>query len=125
MEALIIHPTERHLAISLKPDTGKLSFNGRSLPEDSKAFFNPIIKWLQEYAKNPAPLTECSLKMEYFNSSSRKCFVDVFSVLNTIRKNGHAVTIIWNYEEDDDELKDMGEKYSSIYKDITFELHPY
>ena len=125
MEALNINASERKLAVSLDPVTGKLSFTGRSLPEDAKAFFNPIVNWLHDYALAPAERTECSLKMEYFNSSSRKCFVDVFRMLDSIREAGHKVVIIWYYEEDDDELLDIGEKYQSIYKMIEFQLIPY
>ena len=125
MEALNIKASERKLAVSLDPETGKLSFTGRSLPEDAKAFFNPIINWLQEYGKAPAARTECSLKMEYFNSSSRKCFADVFGILDSIRKQGNVVVIIWYYEQDDDELQDIGEKYKGIYEMMEFQIIPY
>ena len=124
MEDLNIQASERKLAVSLSC-SGKLSFTGRSIPEDAKAFFTPIVNWLQEYALAPAPRTECSLKMEYFNSSSRKCFVDVFHILDSIRKQGNTIVIIWHYEEDDDELKEIGEKYRSIYEMMEFQLIPY
>lgn len=124
MEDLNIQASERRLAVSLSC-SGKLSFTGRSIPEDAKAFFTPIVNWLREYAQSPPPRTECSLKMEYFNSSSRKCFVDIFSVLDLIRQQGKTVVIIWHYEEDDDELKSMGEKYRNIYDKMEFQLLPF
>ena len=124
MDSLIIQPTERFLSVSLIAETGKFSFEGRSLPENGKEFFNPILDWLKKYALNPAAQTECTFKMEYFNSSSRKCFVDVFAVLDSIRLKGHSINIIWQYEEADDELKEMGEEYQNIY-DLDFELRPY
>ena len=124
MDDLIIKPTERLLSVSLVPETGKFVFEGRSLPEDAKDFFKPIVRWLEQYAHSPAPQTECSFKMEYFNSSSRKCLVDVLSVLNSIHKEGHAVTIIWYFEEGDDELKEMGEEYQKEY-DLDFQVRPY
>lgn len=121
MDALLIKPTERTLAVSLIAETGKFIFEGRSLPEDGKAFFIPILWWLNEYALKPAPETECSFQMDYFNSSSRKCFTDVFNVLDSIRENGYAVKIIWLFEEEDDELKEIGEEYQKLYN-LDFQL---
>ena len=124
MEPLIIQPTERFLSVSLDAATGKLSFSGRSLPENGKEFFMPIIEWIKKYSLNPASQTECIFRMEYFNSSSRKCFVDVFEEFEKIRGNGNAIRVIWEYEEADEELKEMGEEYESLY-DLEFEFHPY
>ena len=121
MEALIIKPTDRSLSVSLTPETGKFIFSGRSLPEDGKAFFAPILDWLKKYSLKPSPLTQCVFRMEYFNSSSRKCFVDVFNILEGINENGHSITIIWQYEAGDDELKEIGEEYKDLY-DLDFEL---
>ena len=124
MEALIIEPTERFLSVSLIAETGKFIFSGKSLPEDGRIFFTPVMQWLKKYALAPADHTECSFKMEYFNSSSRKCFVDIFILLDSIRRNGNAVTIVWYYEEEDDEMKEMGEWYENIY-DLDFQFRSY
>ena len=82
MDSLIINPTERHLSVSLVAETGKLVFEGRSLPEDGKLFFTPVLAWVAKYALSPAKKTECIFKMEYFNSSSRKSIVDLFEMLD-------------------------------------------
>jgi len=124
MESLVIKPTEKFLSVSLDAQTGKLSFSGRSLPENGKEFFTPIIEWLKKYSQNPVQQTECTFKMEYFNSSSRKCFVDVFDILDSIRVNGHSINIIWQYENGDDELLEMGEEYENMY-DLDFEFRSY
>ena len=124
MESLIIEPTDKFLSVSLVAETGKLTFSGRSLPEDGKRLFTPVVDWLHEYANKPAAQTECTFKMEYFNSSSRKCFVDVFNILDSMREKGNAITIIWYYEDGDDDLKEMGESYENLY-DLNFEFRTY
>ena len=124
MKPLIIEPTDRFLSVSLIAETGKLTFLGRSLPEDGKRLFTPVMEWLHEYEKKPAIQTECTFKMEYFNSSSRKCFVDVFNILDSMREKGNAVTIIWYYEDGDDDLKEMGESYENLY-DLDFQFRTY
>lgn len=124
MEPLIIKPSDRLLSVSLVAETGKFVFEGRSLPEDAKKFFTPVIKWIEQYGLNPAPKTECSVKMEYFNSSSRKCFSDVFKVLDAIRQKGNAIAITWYYEDDDDEMKEIGQAYEDS-TDLDFKFLPY
>lgn len=124
MEPLIIQPTERYLSVALVAETGKLVFEGRSLPEDGKLFFAPIITWLEKYALKPAERTLCIFKMEYFNSSSRKSIVDVFGILDSIREKGHAVSILWMYEKGDDELLEMGEEYKNLFE-LEFEFKEY
>lgn len=124
MDALIIESAERLPFISLVSETGKLLFSGRSLPEDGREFYISIIQWMKKYALAPAPETECSFRMEYFNSSSRKCFADVFKILSSLNEKGHVVKIIWHFEEEDDEMKDMGEWYQNIFK-LNFQYCPY
>lgn len=124
METLIIEPTERCLGVVLNAETGQLSFEGRSLPEDGKEFFTPIINWLSQYATKPATRTECVFKMEYFNSSSRKCLVDVFKILDKIREKGNEVLVVWQYEEEDDEFREMGEEYWKL-SNLNFDFCPY
>lgn len=115
MDALIIQPTESLLSVSLVAETGKFVFSGRSLPEDGAKFFTPIFRWLEAYALAPADKTQCTFQLEYFNSSSRKCLTDILKILDSIREKGHSVTIIWDSEEEDDEMKEMGEKYQSMF----------
>lgn len=124
MDTLIIESKERLPFISLVPETGKLLFSGRSLPEDGRDFYISIVQWMKQYAVSPAPVTECSFRMEYFNSSSRKCFADVFKILSSMNENGRTVKIIWYFEDDDDEMKEMGEWYKNIFK-LDFKFTPY
>ena len=124
MDALIIEPEARLPLVSLIAETGKLSFSGRSLPEDGRIFFTPVVQWIRKYSLSPASHTECSFKMEYFNSSSRKCFIDIFKVLDAMREKGNAVTIIWHCEDVDDEMKEMGEGYENLF-DLDFEFVSY
>lgn len=124
MEPLIIKPTDRLLSVSLIPETGKFVFEGRSLPENAKKFFISIMQWLEQYSLSPAAKTECSFKIEYFNSSSRKCFSDIFKVLDAIREKGHVVSIMWFFEAEDDELRKIGEAYEGMC-DLDFQFLPY
>ena len=116
MEQLSITPTNNSLEVSLNARTGKLLFSGRSYPENSIGFFKPIMAWMEEYALNPNAKTECICKLEYVNSASRKCFVDMFAILESMYKNEKDVTVIWYADPTDDAMNEMGEEYTSMFK---------
>jgi len=124
MKKLVTTPTDKLPLVSLDPETGRFSFSGSSIPEDGIAFYKPIAEWLVQYAEKPAKITECSFKMKYFNSASRKCLVDILKILNSIKEKGHAIIYIWQYEDDDDEMLEMGEEYQAIIGN-DFQLKPY
>jgi hypothetical protein len=56
------------------------------------------------------------VQLEYFNTSSSKCILDVFKKLEAIHKAKHDVTINWFYEEDDEDMLEAGEDYESIIR---------
>jgi hypothetical protein len=80
-----------------------------------------LVDWLEAYLSNPAELTEVNIQLEYFNTSSSKCILDVFKKLEAIYKSGNEVVINWYYEEDDEDMLEAGEDYQSIIK-IPFKM---
>jgi hypothetical protein len=57
--------------------SGKIEIKGRSIPENSIEFYKPLIDWLDQYLTSPAKLTNVNVQLEYFNTSSSKCILDV------------------------------------------------
>ena len=96
-------------------ENGKISLSGRSLPENSVAFFRPILNWLTEYAAHPAKHTEITFYIEYCNSASRKGVIDIFRILEAMHDSGHAVTIVWRFEDGDDSMREIGEEYRDLF----------
>tara|TARA_Y100000589_G_scaffold277537_1_gene272574 strand:- start:15902 stop:16285 length:384 start_codon:yes stop_codon:yes gene_type:complete len=121
MEKLIIEGTAKTPTINFDPASGKLELKGRSIPENSIDFYQPLVDALEEYAKSPKPQTEVNIQLEYFNTSSSKCILDVFKKLEDIKNNGSQVTIKWYYEEDDEDMLEAGEDYQAIIN-IPFEM---
>ena len=57
------------------------------------------------------------MQLEYFNTSSSKCILDVFKKLENLHNKSVAEVIInWYYEEDDEDMLEAGEDYQSILK---------
>ncbi|MBQ3618857.1 MAG: SiaC family regulatory phosphoprotein [Bacteroidales bacterium] len=47
MQKLYIEATSTTPRIVFEPDEGKLMISGRSMPEDSDAFYSPVFSWLE------------------------------------------------------------------------------
>ena len=101
-------------SISFDLASGVLEIKGRSIPENSIEFYKPLVDSLEKYAGSPKSATNVNIQLEYFNTSSSKCILDVFKKLESIHKGGSAVTINWHYEEDDEDMLEAGEDYQAI-----------
>jgi len=121
MDSIQIEGTPKTPTIEFDANTGVVSIKGRSIPENSVEFYKPMVDWLDEYASQPKEKTEVNIQLEYFNTSSSKCILDVFKKLEVIKKGGNDVVINWFYEEDDEDMLEAGEDYQSIIN-IPFEM---
>lgn len=102
--------------------TGKLEISGKSIPENSLEFYRPVYEWLDEYSKAPATSTNVKINLEYFNTSSSKCLLDIFRKLETINLSGKGtVKVSWHYDADDEDMMEAGEDYKALVK-VPFEL---
>jgi hypothetical protein len=116
MESIFIEGTLKTPTVKFDGKTGVVEIKGRSIPENSIEFYKPLVDWLEEYAKKPLEKTQVNVQLEYFNTSSSKCILDVFKKLEAIHKSKHNVVINWYYEEDDEDMLEAGEDYESIIR---------
>jgi len=123
METITIPGTPKTPTVDMNVESGIIEIKGRSIPENSIDFYRPVVEWLDKYADSPAPETKVNIQLEYFNTSSSKCILDVFKKLEQVfKKNGDkGVVINWYYEEDDEDMLEAGEDYQSILK-IPFKM---
>lgn len=101
--------------------SGKLELKGRSIPENSVEFYKQLNDWLDAYASTPAQTTIVEVKLEYFNTSSSKCILDMFKKLELLHRTGSDTLINWYYESDDEDMQEAGLDYKAILS-IPFEL---
>ncbi|MBL4716198.1 MAG: nuclear pore complex subunit [Bacteroidetes bacterium] len=121
MDKLNLEGTEDTPTIVLDSENNHFEISGRSLPEDSAEFYQPVLDWLNIYAANPNPQTHFTFKMDYFNTASSKLLLDVLSKLEDLNGDGHDVKVLWFYQEDDPDMEDAGEEYQDLIE-VPFEL---
>lgn len=121
MEPIIIEGTPKTPTVRFDSGEGIFKLEGRSIPENSVEFYKPLVDWLESYKESPLPKTVVEVKLEYFNTSSSKCILDVFKKLELIHKAKNEVEIKWYYEEDDEDMLEAGEDYESIIR-VPFQM---
>ena len=122
IENLIIEGTIKTPTVKLLADKGLIEISGKSIPENSFSFYQPILSWIDNYATQPAPDTEVKIVLEYFNTSSSKCLLDIFRKVEIIMKNGKSnVSVLWHYEAEDEDMMEAGQDYNSLI-DLPFQL---
>ncbi|TVR74803.1 MAG: DUF1987 domain-containing protein [Marinilabiliales bacterium] len=121
MEPIIIEGTPKTPSVRFDAKQGLVEIKGRSIPENSVEFYKPLVDWLEQYAGVPAEKTQVNIHLEYFNTSSSKCILDVFKKLEAIHKAKNEVLVNWYYEEDDEDMLEAGEDYESIIR-IPFKM---
>jgi hypothetical protein len=122
IEDLIISGTNKTPEVKLLAGTGVIEISGKSIPENSVEFYQPVFSWMESYFENPLPKTEARIILEYFNTSSSKCLLDVLRKLETLKSSGKSdVVVLWHYETDDEDMMEAGQDYDALV-DLPFQL---
>jgi hypothetical protein len=111
MENLQIAGSSKTPEITFDASNGILTIAGRSIPENSIEFYKPLLLWMENFGKTTPEQTLLQVKLEYFNTSSSKCLLDIFKKLETI---GGKTQVEWYYEQDDEDMLEAGEDYEAI-----------
>ena len=124
MDILDIKATNDTPRVLFDPENEIFEISGRSLPEDVVSFYQPVIEWLEEYRHLPNDKIEFVFKYIYFNTATSKLIQDILIRLEQINESGNDVVVIWYYEQDDEDMMDLGEEFKE-YVDLPFELVPF
>jgi len=117
MKIINIPPTDETPHVTLDKDKGLFQISGRSLPEDAAHYYNPILEWLDGYAKAPNPSTDFVVKLEYFNTASSKILLDVFTKLQGVNN----CKIKWFYDKGDEDMEEAGKEFAELVE-VPFEI---
>ena len=108
--------------ILFDPVSNEFKIEGKSFPEDSKEFYRPCIEWLEAFKKEVPANFQLNFNLFYLSSSSIISVKQVLFKLVDFQSMGTKVTVAWNYDEDDDDIKKTGEDYMKITK-LKFTFH--
>jgi len=100
---------------------GFLEIKGRSIPENSIAFYLPLYAALDEFVANPKSKLNVIIQLEYYNSSSSVCILNVLKKLESLSKSGTVIKVKWVYEAEDEDTLNAGKNFQNIIR-LPFEM---
>jgi hypothetical protein len=126
MENINIAATGRTPALSLDLTDRVFLLEGESYPEDTKKFYEAPITQVQEFLaqSHVGPVT-CQFKLKYFNSSSAKVLMDLFTSIESSAEAGNVISVEWHHIADDDNMQELGEEFSEELNAAQFKLVPF
>lgn len=91
--------------------TGKLRIFGESYLEDTKAFYHPLIQWIENYIKEVKGPVFLDFDLSYYNTSSSKSILEILYVLKDYESQGGQVSVNWFYSQEDDDIEEEIEDF--------------
>lgn len=122
MRKIIVQPTPKTPKIVYDPDSYTFVLEGRSIPEDSVGFYRKLYGWVEECGPQLTGSVDFDFRLEYFNTSTSKCLLDLFKMLQThVHSHNPQARIRWYCSEDDPDMAETGEDYAEML-DMKFEI---
>lgn len=112
MENLYIEKTKATPTVNFNADSGVLEISGESYPENSMKFYQPVFNWLQQYLSETDNPIVFNFKLDYFNTSSSKCILNILEMLEESYSKGRKVDLNWYYQEEDDDMLENGQEFA-------------
>lgn len=113
MRKLEFEASKKTPKVLLDESEGLLELIGRSSPNDSFSFYSQILDEIKTLTPPENKLT-ANFNLEYFNTSSSRCIYVLMKELKGLNDKGCTVNVNWHYEEDDEDIKEVGEDFAEI-----------
>ncbi|MCP4757628.1 MAG: DUF1987 domain-containing protein [Proteobacteria bacterium] len=117
MDRLFIASTKYTPEISFDAENNLLEIKGESYPENTAAFYSPVVFWLDEYLRYLQD-QEVTLNLElvYFNSSTMKVLMDIFEKFEEAVEKNKRVAMNWIYDEQNENALEYGKELQEDLK---------
>jgi len=123
METIKIAATDRSPEVEFDYSLNHFALRGESYPENVNEFFGPLMEQLEEYFETLSGAEiHFVFELIYFNSSTAKILMGLFDMLDEAAERGNKVRVEWRYEEDDDNMEELGEEYGEDLEHAKFIL---
>jgi hypothetical protein len=100
-----------------------LTFKGESFPENSSKFYEPVTKWIDEYFTSIGDVeTVFEFEIIYFNSSTSKIFMGLFSSLDSLSASGKKIKVNWRASEENETAIECGNEFKEDLDNLEFNI---
>jgi hypothetical protein len=109
MDEINIEPTKSTPCLTYKD--GILKISGQSYPENAMQFYQPVLEWVAKYLEQMEGAACFEFNLEYLNTSSSKCIMDLIDLMDSYFVQGKEIVINWFYETDNESLLECAEEF--------------
>ncbi|MGL1862665.1 MAG: DUF1987 domain-containing protein [Pseudodesulfovibrio sp.] len=122
MQDIYLPATETTPEVSFNFERNDFLLRGASYPEDPMKTYGPLFDALKPHLKAVQSDLLFTFELTYFNSSSSRIILQLLSLLEEAAAAGTKVNIVWKYEEEDDNMEELGEDFSEELEHAKFTL---
>jgi hypothetical protein len=123
MDPIVIAATKRCPEINFDFAANTFLIKGESYPEDVDSFYGEIIDALDQHLADQKDATiRLDIELIYFNSSTAKVLMELFELMESAAARGNNVLISWQYEEDDDNMEELGGEFAEELEHAKFTM---
>src|SRR6185312_7639975 len=113
MEKLFIKETLNSPKVIFDPSKKRYEISGKSFPENSRAFYEPVIDWVKETVASREKV-KISFILDYISSSSVISLKQLLAKIKTANESGADIEALWYYDPSDPDIKNIGEEYEKV-----------
>ena len=112
---LKVNQTDKTPLLSYDPKGRTFTMSGVSIPDNARLFYEPIMKWVEGYVKSQQSKDGITINvhLDYFNIASSAILL---KILKEFEKIGDRVVINWFYDDEDDDMKEIGDDLQWMVK---------
>ena len=112
MESVYLEKTSETPSVTMDVRGAVVELEGNSYPENAFEFYQQIFDWIDEYFAQGAERLRAVFRLNYFNTSSAKCMLNFMTLLQQYHGKDKIISVEWYYEEDDDDMLEIGKAFS-------------
>ena len=117
MKSFFLEPIESNFAspkVAFNLDTFVFEVEGESFIENTDAFYEPIVGWLEEFTDKYEEKIVFNFKFAYYNSSSAKSILKILKILKKYKERQKDTEVYWYYPEGNDDLEQEGKDFQEL-----------
>ena len=108
--------------VIIDEEKGYMLFEGESFPENVITFYKDITEWLYAYLKTDFSSFTFDCELVYFNSSTSKVLLNMFSAMDKAAANGKRIIVNWKCSSHNEIILECAETFCDEFENIKFRV---
>lgn len=108
--------------IMVDEQKGYMIFQGESFPENVVKFYSEVTDWIYRYLKTDFASFTFDCRLIYFNSSTTKLLLDIFSAMDDAAAEGKRVIVNWTCNTYNEIIIECAEAFAEDFRNMKFRI---